>query len=199
MFEMPKSRRRFLQFSMTGALTALARPALAMTSVSSIIAAARAGLQRAGARIPRRDVVAVADFRLPSSIPRLHLVEVATGRITSFLVAHGRGSDPTHSGWLSRFSNQPGSDCTSNGAFVTGDHYVGQHGPSMRVVGLDPTNDNAVGRGIVVHSAPYVGPTILREHGVLGRSEGCFALSQTDLPQVLHGLGSGRLFLSTQL
>ena len=69
----------------------------------------------------------------------------------------------------------------------------------MRLIGLDPTNDNAEGRGIVVHSAQYVGPAILREHGVLGRSEGCFALSQMDLPQVLHGLGCGRLLVSTQL
>jgi hypothetical protein len=167
--------------------------------MSPILAAARAGLQRAGARIAHLDVVAVADFAQASSHPRFHLVDTASGRITSLLVAHGRGSDPTHTGWLSRFSNAAGSDCTSEGDFLTAADYVGGHGRSMRLIGLDASNNNAEARAIVVHSAPYVSADILRAHGVLGRSEGCFALSAADLPQVLQRLGPGRLLVSTRL
>jgi hypothetical protein len=193
------SRRRLLQVSAVLGACALARPALALAPASPIIDAAKAGLQRAGARIAHADVVGVADFARPSSQPRLHLVDLASGAVTSLLVAHGRGSDPAHTGWLSRFSNAPGSDCTSEGDFATGATYIGAHGRSMRLIGLDPSNDNAEARGIVAHSAAYVSAEIARGHGVLGRSEGCFALSAADLPAVLGRLGPGRLLVSTKL
>jgi hypothetical protein len=193
------SRRRLLQAGGGLALGALASPALAQIPASSVITAARSGLARAGAHVTHRDVVAVADFARASAQPRLHLVDIAGGAVISLLVAHGRGSDPAHTGWLSRFSNASGSECTSEGAYVTAGDYVGAHGRSMRLQGLEPTNDNALGRGIVIHSAPYVGPEIVRAHGVLGRSEGCFALSAGDLPRVLDRLGPGRLLVATRL
>jgi hypothetical protein len=161
-----------------------------------VIAAARAGLERAGDRIVHRDVVGVADFSQHSAIPRLYLVDVVSGRVQTLLVAHGRGSDPDKTGWLRRFSNDPGSDATSEGAFLTDDYYIGGHGPSMKLIGLDPTNSNAEWRKIVVHAAWYVGPEILQTHGMLGRSEGCFAVSAFDLPTVLTRLGPGRLLVA---
>jgi hypothetical protein len=182
------------------AARALASPAAPATAPTSpILAAARAGLQRVGARIAHTDVVAVADFARASAQPRFHLVDTASGRVTSLLVAHGRGSDPTHTGWLSRFSNAAGSNCTSQGDYLTAADYVGAHGRSIRLIGLDPTNSNAEARAIVVHSAPYVSADMIRAHGVLGRSEGCFALSAADLPQVLDRLGPGRLLVSAKL
>ncbi|HWF75903.1 MAG TPA: murein L,D-transpeptidase catalytic domain family protein [Caulobacteraceae bacterium] len=208
------SRRSLLQVSATIGAVSLAVPAAlhastlarplaaptpAATATSPILAAARAGLQRAGARVAHLDVVAVADFAQPSSHPRFHLVDTASGRITSLLVAHGRGSDPSHCGWLSRFSNAAGSDCTSEGDFLTAADYVGKHGRSIRLSGLEATNSNAESRGIVVHNAPYVSAQMVRDHGVLGRSEGCFALSAADLPQVLQRMGPGRLLVSTKL
>jgi len=196
----PNGRRRFLQASVASlGLSALAGPALAVAVGPAIVVAARAGLERAGDRVASRDVVGVADFSQPSRAPRLHLVDLASGRVESCLVAHGRGSDPAHTGWLSAFSNAPRSEATSEGDFVTGDYYVGHHGRSMRLVGLDPTNSNAFSREIVVHSAPYVGPEIARTTGVLGRSEGCFAVSEADLPQVLDRLGPGRLLVAGKL
>jgi hypothetical protein len=203
--EIPSTpRRRFLQASIASVgLAALSRPSLARATVIwpgtdnlAIAVAARTGLERAGARVARRDVVGVADFSQPSSAARLHLVDMASGRVDSLLVAHGRGSDPERTGWLSRFSNDPGSDATSEGAYVTGDYYIGAHGPSMRLIGLDSTNSNAESRKIVVHAAWYVGPEMLRTHGMLGRSEGCFALNAADLPAVLLRLGPGRLLIA---
>jgi L,D-transpeptidase catalytic domain len=196
----PNSRRRFLQASAAAlGLTALARPALAMAGDTTIVAAAKSGLERAGAQVLLRDVVGVADFSQPSRLPRLHLVDLAGGRVDSCLVAHGRGSDPGHTGWLSSFSNAPSSAATSEGDYVTGDYYVGHHGRSMSLVGVDPTNSNALARAIVVHSAWYVGPDVVRAHGMLGRSEGCFAVSESDLPEVLARLGPGRLLVAAKL
>jgi hypothetical protein len=194
------SRRFLLKASLASlGLSALAGPAAAMGNWSSVLNAARAGLERAGGRVAHRDIVGVADFARPSSEPRLHLVDMASGKVDSLLVAHGRGSDPYKTGWLSLFSNQPRSDATSRGDFLTGDYYTGAHGRSMRVIGLDSSNDNAESRGIVVHSAWYVGPSVVETEGMLGRSEGCFAVSADDLPRVLERLGPGRLLVSTKL
>lgn len=196
---MPIDRRTFLA-SIAAAVPALtlARQASAQTD-SVLTFLAEAELRRVGDRIPHHDVVAVANFSLPSKAPRFHLVDMRSGQIQSFLVAHGRGSDPAKSGWLQTFSNQVNSDCSCKGAFLTGNYYYGHHGRSMRLIGLDPTNSNAESREIVVHSAAYVSPEIARQYGVLGRSEGCFALDVAALPVVLDRLGPGRLLVSTKV
>jgi hypothetical protein len=150
-------------------------------------------LDRHRESIDHRDVIGIADFSLPSSTPRFHLLKMADGSVTSYLVAHGRGSDPAHTGWLERFSNEPRSHATSAGAYRTDRLYVGAHGESIHLDGLDASNNNAASRAIVVHGAWYVSQEIARDKGVLGRSEGCFALAQTSLSEVLKTLGPGRL------
>jgi hypothetical protein len=143
--------------------------------------------------IPYRDFIGVADFALPSRAPRFHLVNLADGSVRSHLVAHGRGSDPSHTGWLERFSNEPRSNATSSGAYRTGSLYVGAHGRSMRLEGLDPTNSNALSRAIVVHGAWYVNEEVIGYSGMLGRSQGCFAVADSSLPEIMTVLGPGRL------
>jgi hypothetical protein len=165
----------------------------------AILRRALAALDRHGAAIPNRDVIAIADFSLPSRAPRFHLVDVASGRVSSHLVAHGRGSDPAHTGWLQHFSNAPSSHATSAGAYRTDGLYVGGHGRSIRLTGLDATNNNALSRAIVVHAAWYVSPEMAKTRGALGRSEGCFALSNTSLPEVLQRLGSGHLIYADKV
>ena len=63
----------------------------------------------------------------------------------------------------------------------------------MRLDGLDETNSNALSRGIVVHGAWYVNEHVIGESGMLGRSQGCFAVADGSLPDVLSQLGPGRL------
>lgn len=154
---------------------------------------ALAAIARHGDAIWSRDVVGIVDFGLPSSQPRFHLVDILAGTTTSLLVAHGRGSDPDHIGTLQSFSNVAGSAATAEGAYLTGGPYVGVHGPSRRLIGLDPTNDQAEARAIVIHSAWYVGPEIVARQGRLGRSDGCFAFADSDIALVLARLGRGRL------
>lgn len=160
---------------------------------------AMAALDRHGARIASRETIAIADYAAASAVPRFHLVDVASGRVTSLLVSHGRGSDPDHCGWVERFSNAPGSLASSSGAYAAGALYVGKHGRSRRLIGLDPDNSNAEARAIVVHAAWYVSPSMVREHGKLGRSEGCFAVSEADLEQVLARLAPGTLLYADKV
>jgi hypothetical protein len=143
--------------------------------------------------ISYRDFIGVADFSLPSRAPRFHLVNLADGSVRSHLVAHGRGSDPAHTGWLERFSNEPRSNATSAGAYRTGSLYLGAHGRSMRLEGLDPTNSNALTRAIVVHGAWYVNEGMIGHSGMLGRSQGCFAVADSSLSEIVTRLGPGRL------
>lgn len=186
------SRRSLL--AATGSLLAavtLPRISIAAPVSPSLLNRALAALAKHN--IAERDVMAIADFSLPSSTPRFHLVDIPGGRVTSYLVAHGRGSDPAHTGWLQRFSNEPRSMATSAGAYRTDGIYVGEHGRSIRLTGLDATNNNALSRAIVAHGAWYVGPEMVRRYGMLGRSEGCFALEAANLAEVAGRLGSGRL------
>lgn len=160
---------------------------------SPILSAARAALARHGAVAQVRTIVGVADFNRPSAGNRFHLVDLHAGRVESFLVAHGRGSDPAHKGWVERFSNEPGSAASSDGVYLTSNEYEGKHGRSMRLKGLDPSNSNAEARAVVIHGAWYVGPQMIAEHGKLGRSEGCLAFSEADLPGILARLAPGTL------
>ncbi len=150
-------------------------------------------------RIPHADVIGIADFNRPSRDPRFYIVDVRSGLVTQHLVAHGRGSDPEHSGWLSYFSNEVGSEATSKGAYLTGDTYFGKYGHSLRLYGLDHSNNNALSRAIVVHSAWYAEPQMVQDHGKLGRSEGCFALPGISHAEAMTRLGSGRLLYAEKV
>ena len=160
---------------------------------------AKREIERAGAKLWRTDLAGIADFARPSSLPRLHFVNMENGTVRSFLVAHGRGSDPEHDGWLKYFSNYPGSAATSRGAYVTNEWYTGKYGTSIRLVGTDADNYNALERAIVMHPAHYVDPAMVQQFGKIGRSEGCFAMSMTDFNEALWHLSGGRLLYADRI
>ncbi len=95
-----------------------------------LLARAKAALDQH--KIAPRDTIGIVDFSQPSSDPRFHLVDLLSGRVDSHLVAHGRGSDPDHSGFVERFSNEFRSHATSSGTYVTSDYYNGKYGLSMK-------------------------------------------------------------------
>jgi hypothetical protein len=196
------SRRHFLQMGGAGvALFAGQKSLAAVTDGVSpeLMNQARGALIKHRSRLSHVDRIGIVDFSRPSSRPRLFVVDLNSGRSEAYLVAHGRGSDPTHTGWLERFSNDFNSLASSQGAFVTGNCYIGAHGRSMRLAGLDRQNSNAAARQIVVHAAPYVSSQLARTTGVLGRSEGCFAVAPSSRDAVLSALGPGRLLYAARL
>ena len=95
-----------------------------------------------------------------------------------------------------RFSNEPDTHMSSLGLFLTGDTYIGKHGYSLRLKGLDAGfNDRSYERAIVMHGAPYVSRAFIRSRGRLGRSWGCPALREGIARQVIDRVkGTGLLF-----
>jgi hypothetical protein len=172
--------------------------AIARSGILPLVPRALAALDRHSAVIAVRDRIGIVDFSQPSRQARFHIVDLAGGTVsTPLLVAHGRGSDPANRGIAEHFSNQLGSDASSRGSFVTGDVYYGKHGRSRRLIGLDPENDRALERGIVIHAASYVNPALVAVQGRIGRSQGCFAVNPREITQVLEALGPGRLLFAT--
>jgi hypothetical protein len=184
---------------LAGAVPARPRVIVDPAIAPDLLARARASFDRHRSSLRHTDLVGIVDFSRPSREARFFLLETNTGRVSKHLVAHGRGSDPDHSGFLERFSNAPGSEASSSGGYVTGDYYAGKYGRSMKVSGLDGSNSNAAARAIVVHSAWYAEPDQVAMHGKLGRSEGCFAFSYRSLQDVLERLGPGRFLYADKV
>jgi hypothetical protein len=198
------SRRNFIFTAAGAAAAAHAAPALAGRLVfpdvrPELMARARAAFESKQRLIANRQTMVVVDFSRSSSEERFHLVDLPSGWVTSYHVSHGRGSDPQHSGLLHLFSNEPGSEASSAGAYVLRESYFGKNGRSLRLDGVDPTNSNARMRGIVIHAAPYAEPETVARMGKLGRSEGCFAVSQATFNVLLDQLSPGCLLYCNKI
>jgi hypothetical protein len=164
-----------------------------------LFALAKEQLDKAGEAIWKRDIVGIADFGVHSSERRFHFVNLEREEVKSYHVSHGTGSDPEHDGWLNSYSNVEGSNATSKGAYVTWEWYVGRYGTSVRLGGLDATNDAALRRYIVMHRAKYAEPEHIDQWGRLGRSNGCFALGEEQFRIALLNLSGGRLLYADSL
>jgi L,D-transpeptidase catalytic domain len=198
-------RRGLLKAALVGgAVAAVPARAFAQASTLSadhakIVARARQELGRVGSQLWRRDKVGMVDFSRPSTEPRLFIVDMVQGNVTPYYVAHGRGSDPEHDGFLKTFSNEVGSYATSRGAYMALEWYQGKYGSSMRLAGLDGDNNRALDRAIVVHEAWYSDPAMIGKWGKLGRSEGCFAVAPGKNMDMNYHLGGGRLLFADKL
>ncbi len=199
------NRRKFLKSAALAAAGAalptrvFAQIATANTREGAILATARREVERAGSVLWRRDIAGIVDFSLNSNTPRFHFANLENGTVRSFLVTHGKGSDPEHTGYLQYFSNLPGSNATSRGAYITWEWYTGRYGTSIRLGGLNPDNSNALERAIVMHPAAYATPEHIAKWGQLGRSDGCFAMDPKDFNEALWHLSGGRLLFADKL
>ena len=158
---------------------------------------ALAALDIHAGRITRRDRMYLVDFTKFSGDERLYEVDLEGGDVTLIRTSHGRGSDPSHSGYAQRFSNTPDSHMSSVGAYATaGASHGAQQGPNVLLDGLEYTNNLARERAIIVHGADYADPDFLAREGKLGRSYGCFSVAHHDLPRLRERMGDGRLLFA---
>ncbi len=143
----------------------------------------------------RRDRLTIIDYELPSWTKRLWVIDVATSTVLHHeWVAHGMGA-PAGSGGdfehVRSVSNRRGTRKSSVGLFVTAETYVGRHGRSLRLDGLEPGfNDAARERAIVLHGADYVTAARARDR-LVGRSWGCPAVRPKIAQRLIDDISDG--------
>ncbi|SNC63491.1 L,D-transpeptidase catalytic domain [Hymenobacter gelipurpurascens] len=152
-------------------------------------------LQQEGAVKSRQSLLTIIDFSRASNQKRLWVIDLAKSRVVFHtLVAHGKN---TGEQYAQTFSNREGSEMSSLGFYVTANTYQGKHGLSLKLRGLDPGyNTNAASRAVVVHGADYVSESFIRQHGRLGRSQGCPALPVGQSSAIINTIKSGTVIFA---
>lgn len=137
----------------------------------------------------------VADYTRSSKSKRMHLINLKSGKIGSYQVAHGKRSGPV-GGRVHATSNRRNSHMTSKGFFKVGykeGRTIKKGYKYLSVTGLERGNrkvglpSRQGGRDVVIHTASYVNGG--------GRSFGCFAIRPQDKRRVF-GKIKGALFYS---
>ena len=124
----------------------------------------------------KKSLITIIDFSRPSTDKRLWVIDLESKEVVlNTLVAHGRNSGDL---MAKKFSNKHESFQSSLGFYATGQTYLGKHGLSLTLEGLEHgINDQASSRAIVIHGADYVSDRYVKYAGRLGRSQGCPAVS----------------------
>ncbi len=133
----------------------------------------------------QKEILTLVDFSLSSNTKRLWVIDMATNTILyNSLVAHGKN---TGEEFANSFSNANSSFKSSLGFYLTGETYNGKHGMSLKLDGIEKgVNDNARARGVVMHSANYVSNFFIQNHKRLGRSQGCPAIPEELLKEIVQ-------------
>lgn len=147
-------------------------------------------LQKEGG-IEEGSFLTVIDMSVSANKNRFFLIDVAHKKIIhKSIVAHGRNSGGE---FAKDFSNKVGSYKSSIGFYRTAETYSGKHGLSLRLDGLEFSNNNARERAIVIHAADYVSTSFIEKNGRLGRSLGCPSLPKENYSQVVQKIKNGSL------
>ena len=128
----------------------------------------------------------LVDFSIPSGKKRFFVYDLQNGcKVLSSYCMHGSGKGNTNA--KPKFSNKPGSGCSSLGRYIM----VGKGAKfknCIRLRGLDRSNSLAEMRGILIHSAGNVS----RFHGeaeyipIGSESRGCFTVSRDCVSKVME-------------
>lgn len=140
--------------------------------------------------ISRANYLTICDFSQSSKQKRLYIIDVQNNKlVTNTYVAHGKNSGDE---FATKFSNTPESLQSSLGFYVTSNTYIGEHGLSLRINGVDPGyNDKAFERSIVIHGAAYVDAGRAKAGIFMGRSWGCPAVPKQESTNIITTIKNG--------
>lgn len=139
--------------------------------------------------------LAIIDFGEPSDARRLFVIDLEKATVTRYYVAHGKGSGVR---LATKFSNEDGSKMSSLGFYLGGSTYVGVHGESLSLYGLEKSNNQAAARDIVMHAADYVSQDFINSSGRLGRSWGCPAVAPGIIKKMINLFKDGGVIYAYQ-
>ncbi len=95
------------------------------------------------------------DYGIPSGTPRLFVWDFEKKKIVACTyVMHGLGGGSTDK--KPRFSNRPGSKCSSLGRFLVTKDNGYRLKRSFRLKGMDIDNQTSYARGLMIHSSRWV-------------------------------------------
>lgn len=137
----------------------------------------------------------IIDFSLPSNEKRLWVFSLMDKKLLfNTYVSHGIKSGTLFS---DSFSNQYNSKSSSIGIYQTDKSYVGRHGLSLQLEGLDSGyNDRAASRAIVMHGGWYVDEPFIKKYGRAGRSWGCPAIPSSLTEPIINTIKEDSLFVA---
>ena len=141
-------------------------------------------------RVSRSDYLTICDFSQSSKQKRFYIIDIASNKLLiNTYVAHGKNSGAE---FASKFSNTAESLQSSLGFYITSNTYIGAHGLSLRLNGVDPGyNDKAFERSIVMHGAAYVDAARVKAGMFMGRSWGCPAVPQKESANIITTIKNG--------
>ncbi len=139
---------------------------------------------------PGKSTLTIVDLSQPSTRKRLYVVDLIQKKLLfNTYVTHGRNSGDL---LPDRFSNTQSSFQSSLGFYQTLNTYMGKHGLSLQLKGLEKGfNDNVFNRNIVLHGADYACEEFIRRTGRLGRSQGCPAVPYSDSKGIIQAVKGG--------
>ena len=145
------------------------------------------GWQKMGETNP---VLSIADMSQPSTNKRLYVIDLQKKQLLfNTYVAHGQNSGDLVP---SKFSNVDASFQTSLGFYKTLGTYMGKHGLSLQLKGLEKgINDQVQNRNIVLHGATYANEAYIKKNGKLGCSQGCPAVPYADSKLIIPVVKGG--------
>lgn len=142
-------------------------------------------LKLSGQLNPEKNILSLIDFRLHSNKKRMWVIDLDSKTILHHTyVAHGEKSGKEYA---LNFSNRINSHQSSLGFYVTEETYIGKNGLSLRLNGLERKfNSNAKTRYVVLHGADYASSDYIKQHGILGNSEGCPAVPMGEHQNIIE-------------
>lgn len=144
---------------------------------------------KAAKLLSTKEILTIIDFRKSANERRMWVIDLKNKKLLFHsLTAHGKNSGDVFARY---FSNTPNSNQSSLGFYVTGNTYLGKHGVSLKLHGVESgINDKAEVRAIVMHGANYVSESYITKFGRLGRSFGCPAVPVELHKQIITSLAN---------
>jgi|GEM_PF-6579682 hypothetical protein len=149
------------------------------------------------AQIKNRRYVTISDMSMRSQDKRMAVLDLETGKVSHYLVAHGEGGGEGDR--LTSCSSKANSKQTPPGFLVVNAPYSGSYyGRAIKMQGLESRNSNSFARAIVMHprknKMDFTADEVIKGLGRFDLSQGCPMLTESSYAELESKLKGGSLY-----